>query len=191
MVLLRHRRLTPYRTELPVPRGREAGIGWGCGPGSEQYRWLQADLAAHKNACTLAYWHYPDSPQVSTAPRCRWRISGMNWSLRRSMLPSSPQPYLRALRLHRAHGCAEAHRARLRFDHRNAKGDPQGIQQFVVGTGGRNHVRFKKPPLVGEVVRDDTSFGVLSMTLKAGSYDWEFVPVKGSTFRDRGSAKCR
>ncbi|HEX6758449.1 MAG TPA: hypothetical protein VF086_08560, partial [Propionibacteriaceae bacterium] len=69
--------------------------------------------------------------------------------------------------------------------------DAQGIQQFVVGTGGRNHVRFKKPPLVGEVVRDDTSFGVLSMTLKAGSYDWEFVPVKGSTFRDRGSAKCR
>jgi hypothetical protein len=29
------------------------------------------------------------------------------------------------------------------------------------------------------------------MTLNAGSYDWEFVPVKGSNFRDRGSAKCR
>jgi hypothetical protein len=69
--------------------------------------------------------------------------------------------------------------------------DPQGIQEFVVGTGGRNHVRLTKPPLVGEVVRDDTSFGVLSMTLKPGGYDWEFVPVKGSTFRDQGSAKCR
>jgi acid phosphatase type 7 len=71
------------------------------------------------------------------------------------------------------------------------KVDPQGIQQFVVGTGGRNHIRFKKPPLVGEIVRDDTSFGALSMTLKPGSYDWEFVPVKGSAFKDRGSAKCR
>ena len=29
------------------------------------------------------------------------------------------------------------------------------------------------------------------MTLKPGSYDWEFVPVKGSAFQDRGSAKCR
>ena len=29
------------------------------------------------------------------------------------------------------------------------------------------------------------------MTLKPDSYDWEFVPVKGSTFQDGGSAKCR
>jgi len=29
----------------------------GCGPGSEQERWLRADLAAHGNQCTLAYWH--------------------------------------------------------------------------------------------------------------------------------------
>ena len=49
------------------------------------------------------------------------------------------------------------------------KVDPKRIQQFVVGTGGRNHIRVRKPPLVGEVVRDDTSFGVLSMTLNAGS----------------------
>src|SRR5207247_2491267 len=27
------------------------------GKGSEQERWLRADLAAHDNQCTLAYWH--------------------------------------------------------------------------------------------------------------------------------------
>jgi hypothetical protein len=64
--------------------------------------------------------------------------------------------------------------------------DPNSIQQFVVRTGGRNHVRFTKPPLVGEVVRDDRSFGVLSMRLYSSSYDWEFVPVEGSTVRDCG-----
>src|SRR5881628_1990848 len=27
--------------------------------GSAQERWLRADLAAHRAACTLAYWHHP------------------------------------------------------------------------------------------------------------------------------------
>ena len=30
-----------------------------CGVGSEQERWLRADLAAHPASCTLAYWHHP------------------------------------------------------------------------------------------------------------------------------------
>lgn len=28
-------------------------------PGSEQYRWLEADLAAHPGRCTLVFWHRP------------------------------------------------------------------------------------------------------------------------------------
>jgi Calcineurin-like phosphoesterase len=31
----------------------------GCQPGSEQERWLWADLAAHPARCTLAFWHHP------------------------------------------------------------------------------------------------------------------------------------
>src|SRR5215217_9150098 len=30
-----------------------------CSTGSEQEQWLRADLAAHRNTCTLAYWHHP------------------------------------------------------------------------------------------------------------------------------------
>jgi hypothetical protein len=33
--------------------------GGGCAAGSDQEKWLRADLAAHPNACTLAYWHHP------------------------------------------------------------------------------------------------------------------------------------
>ena len=33
----------------------------GCERGSPQWPWLQADLAAHPRACTLAYWHHPGS----------------------------------------------------------------------------------------------------------------------------------
>ncbi len=31
----------------------------GCERASPQWRWLQADLAAHPSRCTLAYWHHP------------------------------------------------------------------------------------------------------------------------------------
>ena len=31
----------------------------GCNSTSAQYSWLKSDLAAHKNLCTLAYWHIP------------------------------------------------------------------------------------------------------------------------------------
>jgi acid phosphatase type 7 len=31
----------------------------GCGKGSEQERWLRAELASQHKKCTLAYWHQP------------------------------------------------------------------------------------------------------------------------------------
>ena len=35
------------------------GAVGGCGVSSPQGRWLRRDLADHRNACTLAYWHHP------------------------------------------------------------------------------------------------------------------------------------
>src|SRR5215216_2707964 len=35
------------------------GDAGGCSPSSPQGQWLEADLNAHLNACTLAYWHIP------------------------------------------------------------------------------------------------------------------------------------
>jgi hypothetical protein len=65
-----------------------------------------------------------------------------------------------------------------------------GIRSFVVGTGGRSHYRFTKAPLAETEVRDDTSFGVLELTLHASSYDWRFVAATGG-FADSGSGACR
>ena len=33
-------------------------------------------------------------------------------------------------------------------------------------------------------------FGVIKLTLHANSYDWEFLPVPGVSFTDRGSGTC-
>ena len=40
------------------------------------------------------------------------------------------------------------------------------------------------------VVRSSSTYGVLKLTLRAGSYDWAFVPVAGGTFTDSGSGTC-
>lgn len=40
-----------------IALNRECSFSGGCGRGSPQERWLVADLAAHSNRCTLAFWH--------------------------------------------------------------------------------------------------------------------------------------
>jgi acid phosphatase type 7 len=39
-------------------------------------------------------------------------------------------------------------------------------------------------------LRDSTTFGVLVLTLYEDHYDWEFVPVAGESFTDRGEGVC-
>ena len=64
-----------------------------------------------------------------------------------------------------------------------------GIRQFVVGTGGRSHYAFAdiKP---NSEAREANSFGVIRLSLRAGAYDWEFVPEAGRTFTDSGTTAC-
>lgn len=64
-----------------------------------------------------------------------------------------------------------------------------GIQEFVSGTGGSNNTAFVTT-LPNSLVRNDTSFGVLKLTLHPSSYEWQFVPISGQTFTDSGSAAC-
>jgi acid phosphatase type 7 len=59
----------------------------------------------------------------------------------------------------------------------------------VVGTGGKNHYPLGSPPANVEASNDDT-FGILQLTLRATSYDWQFIPVAGATFTDTGSTAC-
>lgn len=39
-------------------------------------------------------------------------------------------------------------------------------------------------------VRDAQGFGVLSLRLRAGGYDWQFLPAPGSTLADAGTTGC-
>src|SRR6266550_5934950 len=59
----------------------------------------------------------------------------------------------------------------------------------ILGTGGAGLEEF-----VSEVpnteVRNNSAHGVLKLTLRESSYEWEFIPDLGQTFADSGGAPC-
>jgi hypothetical protein len=67
--------------------------------------------------------------------------------------------------------------------------DPNGVREFVVGTGGRN-IRGPRSGGEGTEAMDVNSFGALFLTLTPAGYSWRFEAVNGSTFTDTGSATC-
>ncbi len=70
-----------------------------------------------------------------------------------------------------------------------AADNQRGIREFVVGTGGRALYSLGTLRANSQVFNAST-FGVLKLTLSAGSYSWEFIPVAGQTFTDSGTASC-
>lgn len=149
----------------------------GCDEGSSQERWLRADLAAHQNACTLAYWHHPRFTSGSvhqSDPR-----TGAFWQ---------------ALYESHADVVLTGHQHNYeRFAPQTPAGnaDPSnGIRQFVVGTGGRSLYPFGATPAPNSLVRNSETFGVLELTLRPTSYEWRFLPEAGKTFTDTGAGTC-
>ena len=148
----------------------------GCGPGSPQEQWLRADLAAHPTACTLAYWHHP---RFSSGPN-----GG----------EAAVEAFWQALYEYHADVVLSGHdHGYERFAPQKPNGEPDsvdGLRQFVVGTGGGSHHQFEAPAIANSEVRNDDTFGVLKLTLRSGSYEWQFIPVTGKTFVDSGAGRC-
>jgi acid phosphatase type 7 len=148
----------------------------GCAAGSAQGRWLRADLAAHPARCTLAYWHHP---------RFSSGIHGGEPAV---------GPLWRALAEAGAEIVLSGHDHDYeRFAPLDADGRPdpeRGLRQFVVGTGGRSRYPFPGPPRPGSEARSAESFGVLTLTLHEDRYEWQFVPIAGGRFSDRGVGEC-
>jgi len=148
----------------------------GCGAGSPQERWLRADLAANAGkACVLAAWHHPRFS------------SGLHGG------DAAYDAFFRDLYDARADLVLTGHDHDYeRFAPQNPRGEVElgrGIREFVAGTGGRSHYPFLSINHSSEVQNSGT-FGVLMLTLHPSSYDWEFVPERGRTFSDKGSARC-
>ena len=149
----------------------------GCDASSPQGQWLKQDLALHSTACTLAYFH---KPLFSSGAK-----HGNDPDMK---------PFWQTLYAAGADVVINGH------DHHYERFAPQdpdghadmqrGIREFVVGTGGKNSHRTFADPKANSEVRQADTFGVLKLTLHASSYDWEFVPEAGKSFKDSGAGTC-
>jgi hypothetical protein len=148
----------------------------GCGSGSPEERWLRQDLAEHRTAaCTLAYWHQPRFSSglhhSDPAYTAFWRdlytagadlvLNGHDHDYER-FAPQTPDGTLDKRR---------------------------GIREIIVGTGGRSHYPEVQVEPHSEA-RNDVTFGVLELRLRAHDYTWKFIPERGGTFTDAGSGVC-
>jgi uncharacterized protein YjdB len=144
--------------------------------GSAQEVWLRADLAASTKTCTIAYWHHPRFSSGASHGS-----STMSAGAFQALYDAGADIVI------------------VGHDHEYERFAPQtpsaapdparGIREFVVGTGGAGLYSFATP-LPNSEVRDNTSHGVLKLTLSDGSYTWQFIPVAGDSFTDSGSGTC-
>jgi hypothetical protein len=166
----------PWRTYTPVAGWRVLLLDsncervGGCGPNSRQGKWLKRVLDGNSRTCTVAMWHHP--LQTSGA------YAG-NADSRARALP--------LWKLANAGGVDVVLNGHDHIYERFAK--RSGIQQFVVGTGGKNHYKITtKAP--GSKKRIGDRYGVLRLDLASnGTYKHAFVTASG-TVVDRGSKTC-
>ncbi len=141
--------------------------GHGCDRGTAQETWLRQDLAANPHLCQLAYFHHP-----------LW-TSGSRYTL-------STRPLYQALYDYKVEVVLAGHEHNYeRFAPMDAQGTAiaNGIREIVAGTGGRNFTQFTHTEANSQV-KNDATFGILKMVLNSSSYDFNFIPILGSTFTD-------
>jgi Ca2+-binding RTX toxin-like protein len=146
-----------------------------CGKGSAQETWLRQDLAAHPTSCTLAYWHHPrfNSGHDGSASFMSAIFQDLYDANADVVLGGHAHDY-------------------ERFAPQNPSGKldrARGIRQFVVGTGGAFFTSIGSRVANSEI-RNNSTYGVLLLTLHPNSYDWRFVPEAGKTFTDSGTEQC-
>ncbi len=146
----------------------------GCDIGSKQYEWLKHDLEASRSSCTMAMWHHPVFS--SSMHGNTYRALDL-WKL---LYDFSAEVVV--------NGHDHSYE-RFAPQDREGKADPQGIREFVVGTGGKDLYANRLIQSNSEI-RNTETFGIMKFDLRPGSYAWEFIPVEGSTFTDRGEGTC-
>ena len=144
----------------------------GCGAGSPEETFLRTDLAANAGKHFVAIWHIPTFSSGSSHGN-----------------DSAYAAWWQDLYAAHAEIVVNGHDhdyERFALQSPSGQADPDGIREFVVGTGGAGERGFGTIR-ANSKVRNSSAFGVLELTLGARSYSWLFIPVAGATFSDSGT----
>jgi len=144
---------------------------------ANQMSWLAADLQANAAPCTIAMWHVPLFLSSNTPG---WTVNPDHkpiWDLLYAagaeiVLNGQQHDYERFAPM-RPDGSVDSTR---------------GIREFSVGTGGESVENFTTMHPNSQT--HAAVFGVLKLTLRHNSFDWQFIPVAGSTYSDAGTGTC-
>ena len=150
-------------------------IAGGCTSGGAQDLWLRADLAAHPGQCTLAFDHHPRYSSGHEGD------SSFMTALYQDLLDAGADVLLSGHSHDYERFGPQNNASQLDLD--------RGITQFVVGTGGSFFTGLGTRH-ANSVVSQNSTFGVLGLTLHQSSYDWRFQPEAGKTWTDSGSRAC-
>jgi alkaline phosphatase len=138
----------------------------------DQMTWLQADLAATDAACMIAVWHKPlfnsgnHGPEESFADE--WQV--LDDAGADIVLNGHDHNYQRYVPQDAA-----------------GRATPDGMREFVVGSGGASvYEQTSSPPNLEQFYE---GYGVLKLELSDTSYAWTFLPTEGD-YTDAGSASC-
>ncbi len=148
-------------------------------PGSPQYQWLSQDLAANTAGCTLAFWHEP-----------LFNIGSEGDA-------TQTQPFWDLLAQYQADIVLNGHdHDYQRWTALNASGqpDPNGIVEFVVGTGGHAIQTFVTSDARMVKGYDATTtplpYGALRLDLSPTQATYQFVDTTGAVL-DGGTINCK
>ena len=148
----------------------------GCKAGSSQEKWLQADLASHPAACTLAFWHQPrfaSGKAIHSSDHTAAFWDDLYAAGAELVLNGHLHAYERFAAQDPAQGP-----------------DPNGIREIIVGTGGEGYQVFADTPEPNSEVRKTKVAGILQLTLRPDGCDWQFLSAPGSSFTDSGTSPC-
>jgi hypothetical protein len=141
--------------------------------GDPQFDWLEQELAASPDDCTIVFMHYPRFGLGRTAD---YRFMQQVWQL---------------LAEHDVEIVLSGHEHNYqRWQPMDGSGgiDPEGVTQLVVGTGGHDLESFRTSDarVVSAVEGRD---GALRLVLTNGGAEFQFVATDGSVL-DSGSIPC-
>lgn len=153
------------------------GVG-GCSASSPQVAWLKADLAkVSPSKCVLAVMHRPYWSNGKTVAKFKPLVNTLYAGGADVLLTGNAHLYARYAQQNPSSQVDTA----------------KGVREFIVGMGGKSHSTLQSPRLPNFQAGNDTTFGVLQLTLHPTSYEWKYLqayPVTSTPYTDTGSTAC-